>query len=103
MMVRLLPLHLDLVVGCSVCSPLSLGIWETIVVGVKRFFGFKIPPVWDGDFDFGQPLPTLDEDKKELRARVSELQAMSAVQFFEQLVCHPLHLGHHITVGFRCC
>lgn len=72
-----------------------LGVWEQILANVKRFFRFKIPPVWDGDFDFGQPLPNLTEDKKELRAKVEELQAMNAIEFFEQMVLPFIHLSLH--------
>lgn len=43
---------------------------DQMIEGVRRFFGLKIPSVWEGEFNYGGPLPEFEEDKVLLRQEI---------------------------------
>lgn len=59
---------------------------DSLLNGIKRFLGIKIPSVWEGDFDFGAIAPSFDEDKEMLRKKIEALYSLDSRAFFTEMI-----------------
>eukprot|EP01129_Flabellula_baltica_P009859 TRINITY_DN40_c0_g3_i1.p1 TRINITY_DN40_c0_g3~~TRINITY_DN40_c0_g3_i1.p1 ORF type:complete len:1626 (-),score=289.42 TRINITY_DN40_c0_g3_i1:781-5658(-) len=62
--------------------PKSDALFEKLVVGVKKFLGIKVSSVWDGEFQFGGPAPSLENDKIELENLIKEFLIYTSKELF---------------------
>jgi len=60
------------------------GLKDKIEKKFKNFLDSLMPAAWNGEFDFGGELPTLDQDKELLKNHLKKLQELNSQEFFEE-------------------